>query len=193
MADTALGLSPAQWSSIGAFIAIISLLYVIWWNHRKEQNAKKARSSTKMDKDEKTKSKLARQKLKLEKEKMKALKKEVKLIKKNRLEIIEAECKITKKKPHLQLIGELTEGFKIEGTCRGTLGGKFSYYILDEVNKDLYKKDGDLKSPIRSGIDKNKFTFKITVPRDNRYYILFTTRATKNPRNVHYKIRISVD
>ena len=193
MPDTALGMSPAQWSAIGAFIAVISLTYLIWWNHKREAEGTRSGADKKRATEDKMKARSSKQKLKLEKQKMKALKKDVKLIKQDKLRIIEDECRITRKKPHLSLLGELTEGFRLEGECRGTLGGKFSFYVLDEVNKDLYKKSGDIKSPIRSGIDKNKFTFKITVPRDNRYYILFTTRATKNPRNIHYKIKISVD
>ena len=188
MTDTALGLSPAHWSAIGAFVTVVSLVYLIWWNHNRDREAMGKSRSKKGD--DKNKRKLSAKKDKLEKKRMKAIKQDIKQLRTGKLRVIEDEAKITKKKPHLQLLGELFEGNRIEGTCRGTLGGKFSFYILDEVNKDLYKKSGELKSPIRSGTDKNKFSFKITIPRDNKYYVLFTTRATKNPRNVHYNINI---
>jgi hypothetical protein len=191
MTDTALGLSPAHWSAIGAFIAIVSLIYLIWLNHNKDKNQKEKTGSKKRDGKHKTR--LSDKKDKLEKERMKVIKQEIKQLRSGRLRVVEEESKITKKKPYLQFLGELTGGSRLEGTCKGTMGGKFTYYILDEVNKDLYKKNGELKSPIRSGMDKNKFTFKVTIPRDNQYYILFTTRATKNPRNVHYKIKIIND
>jgi len=191
MTDTALGLSPAHWSAIGAFIAVISLIYIIWWNHNRDKSdSDKSRSKKKVEKNI---SRLTVKKDKLEKKRLKVIKQEIHQLKKGKLRIVEDESRITKKKPHLQILGELSYGFRLEGTLQETLGGKFSYYLLDEASKDRNKRTGEIRSPIKSGTDKNKFNFKATVPRDNKYYILLTTRATKNPRNVHFRININTE
>lgn len=201
MVDTALGLSPAQWSAIGAFIGFISLLYVIWWNYRRDKErdqlvpgkSKSKGGKKKVESDILTdisRKKIARLESKAERKRLKARERELKKISKSKVNVIEDECLITQRDSHLKSLGELSGGDAVESEFIGTLGGNFSYYLMDDSNKDHYIKKGEMKNPIKQGKDKKKFKFKVTIPHSGKYYVLFTTRATKNPRNVHYTITI---
>jgi hypothetical protein len=105
-------------------------------------------------------------------------------------EVLEKEIKIKAGEYYFQALGELEAGAKITGTCFETVGENFSYYVLNAMGKSTYEAKGEIKKPVCVRRNKTKTTFNCVIKHKNSYYILFTHQASKNPRNIQYRIEL---
>lgn len=92
---------------------------------------------------------------------------------------------------HREVHFDLRKGTRLRGIAREESGQPFDLYIMDRKNYVRFARDRD-SFDILAELDESLYDYRLTIPRDDTWFVVVDTYGKVNDRNVWLEVRAAL-